>query len=80
MEINIEALKMLAKEKGWSVPELSRRLDIDYSYLFRIIKGKKKGGSKLFAGLYKLCAEEGLNFDELIFLTGSLPADNIRQK
>lgn len=80
LEVNIEALKALAKEKGWSTPELARRLGIDYSYLFRIIKGKKKGGSKLFTGIYKLCTEEGLDFEKLIFLSEPLPADNTRQK
>jgi transcriptional regulator with XRE-family HTH domain len=80
LEVNIEALKMLIKERDWSTPELARRLGVDYSYLFRVIKGKKKGGSKLFAGLYRLCAEEGLDFGKLIFLTKPLPADNIREK
>lgn len=79
MEVNIEALKRMANEKGWSVPELAKRLGVDYSYLFRIIKGNKKGGYKLFIGLYKLCVEEGWDFNELIFLVDMLPTDNVRQ-
>lgn len=80
MEVNIDALKMLADEKGWSTPELAKRLGVDYSYLFRVIKGKKKGGYKLFTGLYKLCAEEGRDFNELIFLVDTLSVGNIQQK
>lgn len=79
MEVNIEALKLMANEKGWSVPELAKRLGVDYSYLFRIMKGNKKGGYKLFTGLYKLCAEEGRDFNELIFLVDLLPVDIVRQ-
>jgi len=80
LEVNIEALKSLANGKGWSTPELARRLGVDYSYLSRIINGKKKGGSKLFAGIYKLCNEEGLDFEELIFLTAPLSVCNEGRK
>lgn len=79
MQVNVKALTMLAAEKGWSTPELARRLGVNYSYLFRIIKGKKKGGAKVLSGLYNLCAEEGLDFKELIFLPASLTVDNTRQ-
>ncbi|MCL6561212.1 MAG: helix-turn-helix transcriptional regulator [Firmicutes bacterium] len=68
MEVDIVALKALADEKGWSIPELARRLNINYSYLFRILNGEKKGGFKLVTGLYKLCLNEGLNFNTFIFL------------
>ncbi|MCL6634596.1 MAG: helix-turn-helix domain-containing protein [Peptococcaceae bacterium] len=76
MEVNTEALLLLAKERGWSTPDLARRLGVDYSYLYRVIKGEKKGGSKLFTGLYILCKEEGLDFGKLIFLNKTLHVDN----
>lgn len=79
MQVNVEALLELAEKKGWSVPELANRIGINYSYLFRIVKGSKKGGTKVFIGLYKLCVEEGLDIRELIFLSGTLSADNARQ-
>jgi len=70
--VNTTALKSLAWQKGWSTPELAKRLGIDYSYLFRIINGEKKGGGKLFAGLYRLCREENLDFNNYIFFSDSV--------
>jgi transcriptional regulator with XRE-family HTH domain len=70
--VNTTALKSLAWEKGWSIPELAKRLGIDYSYLFRVINGEKKGGGKLFAGLYRLCREENLDFNNYIFFSDSV--------
>lgn len=60
MNINIDALRQLAEERNWSIPELAARLNVEYSYLHRVLKGEKKGGGKLFAGIYNLCVEEGL--------------------
>jgi len=76
LKVNLEALKELAFKNGWSVPELAKHIGISYSYLFRVLKGQKKGGSKLFAGLYRLCAEHDLDFGALVFLADTLPADN----
>lgn len=68
MKVNITALKQLAETRKWSTPELANRLNIDYSYLFRILRGEKGGGAKLFAGIYRLCKEEGLSIDDFIML------------
>lgn len=76
MQVNVAKLIELAKNKNWSMPELANKLNIDYSYLFRIIKHEKKGGAKLFTGLYQLCKDEGLNIDDFIFLTKPLSTDN----
>lgn len=66
MRANISALTELAQTKGWGMPELAARLQIDYSYLFRLLKGQKKGGAKLLAGIYRLCQQEGLPLDKFI--------------
>ena len=68
MKANIAALLELAKARNWNTPELARRLGIDYSYWFRIIRGEKKGGPKLWIGIYRLCKQEGLSVDEYIFM------------
>ncbi len=68
MKANISALMSLADTKNWSIPELADHLRINYSYLFRILKGEKDGGAKLFAGIYRLCKEEGLSIDDFVAL------------
>lgn len=77
LEVKVEALKRLASSKGWSVPELARRLGVEYSYLFRVLNGEKgRGGGKLFVGLYRLCGEENLNFEDFVFLPAPLSTNN----
>ncbi|MEN6326228.1 MAG: helix-turn-helix transcriptional regulator [Syntrophomonas sp.] len=67
MKANVAALLELAKARNWTRPELARRLGIDYSYLYRIARGEKDGGAKLWTGIYNLCKEEGLPLEEYIF-------------
>jgi len=66
MQANISALMKLADDRGWSTPELAVHLQINYSYLFRILKGQKQGGARLFAGIYRLCQQEGLSLENYI--------------
>lgn len=68
MRANISALINLAHARGWSIPELAAHLRINYSYLFRILKGQKQGGAKLFAGIYLLCQQEGLDMEDFILM------------
>ncbi len=76
MRVNVAALEEFAQGRGWSTPELARRLGIEYSYLFRVLNGQKGGGSKLFTGIYQLCAEEQLDFKAFVFLPSPLSANN----
>ncbi|MGE5391858.1 MAG: hypothetical protein ACM3PE_12440 [Deltaproteobacteria bacterium] len=66
MKAKVSALMDLACDMGWSIPELAVRLQIDYSYLFRILKGQKNGGAKFLAGVYCLCQQEGLYLENYI--------------
>lgn len=66
MKVNIDALQKLADTKNWNYPYMAKRLGINYSYLFRIMRGEKTGGNKLFSGIYRLCQEEDLNIDDYI--------------
>ncbi len=67
MKANVAALLALGKTRNWTLPELARRLGIDYSYLYRIVRGEKNGGAKLWSGIYHLCKEEGLPLEKYIF-------------
>jgi hypothetical protein len=66
MKPNISCLQQLAKTRNWTLPELARRLDVDYSYLFRIMRGEKSGGAKLWNGIYCMCKEEGLSIEDYL--------------
>jgi transcriptional regulator with XRE-family HTH domain len=68
MKVKVGALRKLAKQRGWSIPELAKQLDVDYSYLSRVMNNEKNGGTKVFSGIYALCKQEGLNVDDYIFL------------
>lgn len=76
MRLNTDALIRLAESRNWSIPELAKKLGVDYSHLFRVLNKEKGAGVKLFSGVYNLCREEGLDADEYIFLSSALSADN----
>ena len=66
MITNISALQQLAKTKNWSIPELAHHLGVDYSYLYRVMRGPKGGGAKLWTGIYRLCKEYGLEIEDYL--------------
>lgn len=76
MLVKKDALQALARRKKWSLPELAEHLGVDYSYLFRVMNGQKRGGAKLILGILHLCQQEGLETEDFIFLDAALPPDN----
>lgn len=66
MEVNLGEFKKVIEQKGWSVVELSAKMDLDYSYLYRILNGERHPGKKFFSGLMLLCMDEGLSFEEFV--------------
>jgi predicted transcriptional regulator len=68
MKVNRSALMQLAETRNWSIPELAKRLGINYSYLYRVIRGEKQGGAKLWSGIYVLCKQEGLSIEDYVFM------------
>ncbi|MGE5398180.1 MAG: hypothetical protein ACM3MK_11695 [Chitinophagales bacterium] len=75
MRVDTAALFGLAAAKQWSSPVLAKRLGIDYSYLYRVLKKEKGAGAKFITGLFQLCKEEGLVFDNYIIMQESLSKD-----
>ncbi|MFK7692889.1 hypothetical protein [Paenibacillus sp. HJGM_3] len=67
MNVNIEELLLLADTEQWSIPKLADNLGVEYSYLHRVIKGKKNGGGKLFKGIYQLCINKNLDVGRFLF-------------
>lgn len=66
MDINLEALRKLKEEKNWTLPQMAKKMDLDYSYLYRVFMGLRKPGGKFFNGLMLLCMDEGLDFTDYV--------------
>lgn len=74
--VNVAALEKYMGQNKLSMPQLAEKLNIEYSYLYRIMKGEKAGGGKVISGLIGLCANEGLDITNYIFLPAPLSGDN----
>lgn len=68
MQINIEKLCELERNKGWSEYTAARVLGIDYSYYYRIKRGIRGVGPKFLEGLINLCDRDGKEFKDFLIL------------
>lgn len=68
LDINRERLIDLMRKKGWSKTDLSRVLDLNYSYIHRLLKGERNPGNKFFSKLLRLCREENLIFEDFVYI------------
>lgn len=66
MKPNIELVKKLIKEKGWSISNLAIRMGVSRMEAGRLLSGKRVGGKKCIGGLIKAFPNVDLN--ELFFL------------
>jgi transcriptional regulator with XRE-family HTH domain len=76
MRLNTDELAKLPEEMKWSVPELAKKIGVDYSHLFRVLNKDKGAGVKLLSGVYNLCLEYGLDVNKYIFLSKPLSVNN----
>lgn len=75
LEPNLNYIKKLMSERGWSGSELSRQMGISRSETNRFLNGKRDGGKKVINGLLRAFPEERL--DQLFFLPSLSPNVNI---
>lgn len=68
MRLNREWTEQFLRQRGWSEVMFSRKLDLDYSYVYRVMRGERGVGKKFLTGLMKLSEREGLEFKDFIFL------------
>lgn len=68
MRLNLQRTEQLLMSRGWSEVTFARKLHLDYSYVYRVLRGERGVGRKFLKGLMLLCEREGLNFREFIFL------------
>lgn len=69
--VNLENVRRFMKGRGYSEVELAREMGIAYSYLFRVLRGKRRPGPKFIQGLL----QAGMDPRE-IFLPRALPNGN----
>lgn len=74
MEINIEKLKMLLKEKFYNNKSLMAKvLGIETSHVIKVFKNNGKGaGAKFCGAVINYCNENNLDYKEYIFLTNNV--------
>lgn len=70
-QVNLERVQAFMQEQQISEPALARSMDISYSYLFRVLRGKRQAGGKFIDGLIRI----GMRPEE-IFLPQALPKGN----
>ena len=69
MNVNIDALKQLIKEKfNGNMAEFSREIQIDYSYINQILNNHKPSTSKkLCDNIIRFCKKNNLKYTKYIF-------------
>lgn len=70
--VNLEKVRELMNQSGYSEPELAEIMEVSYSYLFRVLRGDRQPGGKFIDGLIKA----GMSPED-IFLPQPLPKGNI---
>ncbi|AZR74511.1 hypothetical protein BBF96_14620 [Anoxybacter fermentans] len=68
MKVNLEKLKNFLEERGWNEVIFARKMDLDYSYVYRVMRGQRGVGIKFLTRLIKLCDQNKLNFRDFIYL------------
>lgn len=61
LQLNVERVQECMKANGWSERELAKHMDVAYSYLNRLLRGKRSPGAHAIAGFQRA----GLNWDEI---------------
>lgn len=68
MKLNREKVQQLLRERGWSEYRFSIKLDLDYTYVYRVMRDQRGIGRRFLERLLIFCESEGLNFREYIEL------------
>lgn len=74
LDIHRELIRELMKKKGWKKTDFARRLGLNYSYFYRLLKGERNPGSKFFSGFMKVCKEESLLFEDFVYIKSNYNA------
>ncbi len=59
--VNVVVLRRFMEQRGWSERDLAEHMDLAYSYVNRVLGGKRRPGAKFVAGTMLL----GLKMEEI---------------
>ncbi|ATO38723.1 UNVERIFIED_ORG: hypothetical protein BDK47_110123 [Anoxybacillus amylolyticus] len=77
MYVNKDKVKVLMEERAnGRYRKFARMLNLDVAHLYRVLNSKSMAGPKFLGRLKKYCDENGLDFEEYIFLDDPLHAVN----
>jgi transcriptional regulator with XRE-family HTH domain len=70
--VNLERIKAFMTYNGWSEYELAKRMGVSYSYVNRVMSGKRMPGRKFIAGLVDI----GMDPKAIFIMPKALPSGN----
>ena len=77
MKLNKEALNRLLYDKfDGNYSRLARELQLNVTYVYRVLEKDKNCGAKFFSSVIKWCNDNGMDYNEYIFLLQSFTAVN----
>lgn len=74
--INIDAINDFITKNEWTSYKFSKELNLDYSYVYRVLKKEVNGGNKFISRLIEFCNLNKIEVSKFIFLTTPLSTDN----
>ncbi len=72
LRVNVSAFRQLMEHHEWSERDLSERMGLAYSYVNRVLAGKRQPGSKFVAGALLL----GMTMEQGFVIESSAPASD----
>ena len=66
--INIAAINEFIEKNEWTSYKLAKELGLDYSYVFRVLKGEVNGGNKFVSRIISFCNKNKIDVRQFIFL------------
>lgn len=74
LKVNIPELRHYMQENGISEYGLSKQMNMDYSHVYRVLRGGKAPGQRFIGELVRTT---GKSFESLFILDSELPVDKI---
>lgn len=66
-----EMVERYMEERGWSLRRMAQEMNVDHSYVCRVLRGKQEPGRKFIEGLIRAC--QGMDFFDLFFFETLVP-------
>jgi len=70
--VNLDKVRAFMAYKDWSEYELAKAMKVSYSFINRVMNGKRKPGPKFIAGLIRA----GMDPESVFYLPKPLPTGN----